>query len=257
MRQSGVYVNLTPSERIAQIKSPALHRVHWQPLTTTGTSNALLRGVWQNQAVIVRLNASGVLTFGVDRQREAAVLSQIQGQPWAPHILANAPDDGWMLMADYGDHRPQAALIPWHALLLACQQITTVPRLDYTLLIAAYAEALPNTPMTQKLIRQMTDTLAALPDHYRCLVHHDLHPGNLVGTAEDWRVIDWEYAGLGCPWLDIAAVQQQGSMPIDIVATLPVAAGYRTDQLVEILGHAHQMNKLLEQAWLTVRKDEG
>ncbi|WP_191621383.1 phosphotransferase [Marinihelvus fidelis] len=38
-----------------------------------------------------------------------------------------------------------------------------------------------------------------------CPCHHDAHAGNLVGHAPA-RLIDWEYAAMGQPWMDFAVV---------------------------------------------------
>jgi thiamine kinase-like enzyme len=60
--------------------------------------------------------------------------------------------------------------------------------------------------------RQFADTanllLAEL--HYdqarECLCHNDLVAGNIVEGSDGLFLIDWEYAGLGDPWFDLALV---------------------------------------------------
>jgi thiamine kinase-like enzyme len=39
-----------------------------------------------------------------------------------------------------------------------------------------------------------------------CLCHNDLVAGNIIETSDGLKLIDWEYAGLGDPWFDIALV---------------------------------------------------
>ena len=256
MRQGASYASLSQSERIKQVNEPALCNVHWQVLGTAGTSNSLFRARSKLGPVVLRLNASGNRSFGVDRQREAAVLSRLQGLSWAPHILRNAPDQGWMLMTDYGDARPTATGDHWLALLPQWHQITDIPTFDYPALIASYAADLPDSPEATSLIQALTHTLAALPDQDHCLVHHDLHPGNLVDGGNHWRVIDWEYAGRGCPWLDLAALQRHWGLETRRIAAMPIAVGYTLDQLEDLLAQAHQMNALLEKAWWWVRNTD-
>ena len=115
-----------------------------------------------------------------------------------------------------------------------------------------------------------------LPDKAFCLVHHDLHPGNLMwGHVQEnvsdrdhcnnqekpgkyqFKVIDWEYAGKGCPWLDIAMVCRYWNQSADQIlrAELPVTRGKTLAQVSEVLNLAGQVNTLIEKLWLAVRQE--
>lgn len=253
MRQSASYAILSESERLALLNEPVLSEVRWQAIASPGTTNHLFRANSPWGPVVLRLNTSGRRSYGVDRQREATLLSHIQGCSWAPTVQRNKPDQGWMLMTDYGDGQPTATGEQWQVILSQWHQITAIPSIDYQRLIASYAADLPDTLAAKQLVQNMTQTLAALPDQHHCLVHHDLHPGNLVGSDSQWRVIDWEYAGRGCPWLDLAAVQRHWGLDAHQVALMPIAQGYTPEQISGFLTLAHQMNALLEKAWWWVR----
>jgi thiamine kinase-like enzyme len=41
-----------------------------------------------------------------------------------------------------------------------------------------------------------------------CLCHNDLVAGNILEGSQGLKFIDWEYAGLGDPWFDLALVTE-------------------------------------------------
>ena len=47
--------------------------------------------------------------------------------------------------------------------------------------------------------------LALLSAGPQCLCHNDLTRGNIINSPSGIVAIDWEYAGIGSPWFDIAA----------------------------------------------------
>lgn len=65
-----------------------------------------------------------------------------------------------------------------------------------------------NTPAARQLADEANVLLAEL--HFEpfreCVCHNDLVADNIVGDAERPMLIDWEYAGLGDPWFDLAVV---------------------------------------------------
>ena len=257
MRQRESYASFPSTESLRHPQGPDLSAVNWTPLSASGTTNSLWRGVLGDSTYVLRVNADGSRSYGADRDREAAVLSTIQGFDWAPRVYLNAPDRGWLLMADHGGPRPTVTAQQWLSVLNQWQDIQDIPVFSYQALIAQYRVDLPQTTALLALVQDMTDTLQRLPDPSACLVHHDVHPGNLVAddplTGHPWRVIDWEYGGRGCPWLDVAAIQGYWPLSMDDVMTLPLAQGYTPERLQEILADAAHFNDLLTAAWEAVR----
>lgn len=257
MRQTESYPSLPATDSLCHPNGPELSAVVWTPLLQVGTTNSLWRGVTMGAAYVLRVNAPDTRSYGASRYREAAVLDVIQGNDWAPEVFINAYERGWLLMRDHGDRQPVLRSQDWLPVLTQWQGIRNIPLFSYQELIQQYRRDLPANAESRRLVQALTETLARLPDQAFSLVHHDLHPGNLVSgvhqTPTNWRIIDWEYSGKGCPWLDIAAVQQHWSLTVDEIMTLPIAQGYKRGQVWEVLQDAAQFNQLLTKAWELVR----
>lgn len=239
--------------------------VQWQPLAHSGTTNQLYSGCYQEQPVVLRLNTAKQV-LGVCRQREEKVLNRTRGKAWAPDILQKQMPDkiqpGWLLMKRYAALN-DAPIADLHVRLLACvsdwQQIKDVPLFDYPALWRAYQQKiaeLRHVTNAQMLLDSIRILMCELNDSARvenCLVHHDLHPGNLLSNAGQLIIIDWEYAGLGMPWLDAAALLTEFSMPMQSVAALP-AFRYIDLKTFECgINTAQQINQQLSQLWYEFR----
>lgn len=233
----------------------------WQPLRHTGTTNQLYTGSYQKQALVLRLDTAKQM-LGVCRQREEKILSLIATNTWAPVVLQQQlPDEnqpGWLLLKRYStlDDAPIADL---HAQILACvsdwQQIRNIPLYDYQALWDAYQEKiddLDNAPQAQALlssIRALMLKLNIAAEVESCLVHHDLHKGNLLSNEGQLVVIDWEYAGLGNPWLDAAALVAEFSIPPLAIAALPAFRLLDLQTFECGINIAQQVRQQLNQLW--------
>jgi thiamine kinase len=235
--------------------------VKWLPLVHLGTTNHLYRGVYQGQEVVLRLNTDKVIT-GVSRSREADILNLIQGRAWAPVIsyqeehISCDDQHGWLLMKCYSAQ--SANVCPGHlkSQLLACvsdwQQIDNAPLFDYTALWDSYQSkinGLADVKGAQVLLNSIQGLMGHLAVIKHCLVHHDLHPGNLLFDADQLVVIDWEYAGRGNPWLDAAALVSDFSCSLDDVASLPAFKNMDITLVKESIHIAQHVNLQLSQLW--------
>ncbi|MGB1238983.1 MAG: hypothetical protein ACPG4U_12280, partial [Pseudomonadales bacterium] len=133
----------------AEPKTRAFAQLDWQPFAC-GTSNRLFRADTQSQRLVLRLNASAELAFGVDRWREAQVLQSLQGFAWAPKVLLNAVAAQWCLM-DYAGERGVLDT-PLKTQMLGVvgrvQQLDVkdFPRFDYAALAKDYTQVLSDSP---------------------------------------------------------------------------------------------------------------
>lgn len=239
--------------------------VEWHPLEHIGTTNQLYTGCYQEQPVVLRLN-TGKPVLGVCRQREGAVLNLIGGKAWAPVVLQQQMPDqsqpGWLLIKRYAA-LDDAPIVDLHSILLAClsdwQQIKDLPLFDYQALWNQYQQKIddlggaPQAQMLLDSIRSHMNELMHEPDDLSqaesCLVHHDLHAGNLLSNAGQLIVIDWEYAGLGCPWLDAAALVTAFSISLQAIATLPAFKHINLETVERGVNIAQQINQQLNQLW--------
>lgn len=85
-------------------------------------------------------------------------------------------------------------------------------------------------------------------------LHMDIHAGNMIQTPEGLRLIDWEYAGDGCPALELAAVLC--STDIDGAALIDhYAAGCQLDNRILMRQVARWLPwiRLLSASWYECR----
>lgn len=244
-----------------QVNQRLDHPVHWLPLASKGTSNWLYQGSDHQQPLILRVNARDDLVFGVDRTCEQAVLSTIQPFPWSVQIIANEPESGWCVMRHHGVGLEGSVLTysMRQQLLKAvaeCQSITSPPAMSYPDLFERYQKALNQlsdaAPWLEKL-SHLVASFQALPTVRPCLTHHDLHPGNLCWQDEQLRIIDWEYAAVGNPWLDVAMLHNSCALDGSSLMGLPAFEQLTETDFIDGLQHAAQVNRLLEQLWYRVR----
>ncbi|SFG10982.1 phosphotransferase [Neptunomonas qingdaonensis] len=241
--------------------------VQWQLLPHSGTTNQLYSGWYQYQSVVLRLNTEKQV-LGVCRQREEKVLHLIDAKSWAPDVVQQQMPDknqpGWLLMKRYaalGD----APIDDLHDQILncifECQQIKDLPLINYSALWNSYQQKideLAKASQAQMLLDSIRVLMCELNDIAwieACLVHHDLHKGNLLSSAGQLIVIDWEYAGLGTPWLDAAALVTEFSAPLQAVAALPAFRHIDVKTFDHAISIAQRINQQLNRLWYELGTD--
>jgi aminoglycoside phosphotransferase (APT) family kinase protein len=170
---------------------------------------------------IVRLNESAAADPGLDREREVLLHSAAANAGIAPHIIYACPDRS-CLITDYLEGRAWtphyftrmrdlrslgARLRALHAL-----PVPSVARFDAAAALRRYADVIVRHDpaeagrISDLLGRAETALQRSCPAQREpCIVHMDLHHGNVL-TADRIYFIDWEYAQLGDPLLDLACV---------------------------------------------------
>jgi len=216
---------------------------------------------------VLRINAPATLAFGVERQREAAILQRIQAYPWAVKVLDNQPERGFCVMQACQALSPQANLSKQQQqqLLQAIKQLQALPlpntgseyaalQLDYSTLMKAYAQhLLPQHSQAARWIESFLTQLAALPDVAPTWVHHDLHLGNLCWDDGQIIILDWEYAGLANPWFDAYGLIQHCGLDAQSVKTLPDFAHINHTAWRQGLQITADLEKTLVDLWSAVR----
>ncbi len=152
----------------------------------------------------------GVTPPGANRQLELQVLQTLQSKPWAPQLELCLPE-GVLFVADANavpmpnTLNPQQRQQLLQAVLALWQHPFNAAPNDYIQLIHDYA-ALAG-PTYDYLAEQLLDGCCHWQPEDFCLIHQDLHPGNLLITDQGIQLIDWEYAMRGNPWIDAVALQ--------------------------------------------------
>ncbi len=152
--------------------------------------------------------------LGLDRVNEYAVLQAAAVAGLAPQPLGCEPKRG-LLLTRYlpaspwrpSDLRDPARLRALGRLLRRVHSLPGVgQRFDPAAITRRYARQAPGSE-SDALVREAASLSATLyPAGYEArLCHHDAHAGNIVGQRPA-RLLDWEYAAAGQPWMDLAVV---------------------------------------------------
>ena len=161
--------------------------------------------------------------LGVDREREWVLHTAAAGAGLAPSLLARAADLRWTVRTfipgrvwtaadlDRPDQlqRLGARLEALHALPVPAP---VRERFDPVALVSRYAARLSavspaaRAPLDADVARcrELLDA-AGSASRAAAIVHSDLHAGNLVDDGQLW-LLDWEYAQVGDPLCDLAAL---------------------------------------------------
>jgi thiamine kinase len=170
---------------------------------------------------VVRLNDNAVADPGLDRARELALHTAAAGAGIAPRIVYAAPDGG-SLVTEFLDGRlwtphyfSRMRDLRSLALRLRVLHAVTPPpvtRFDPLATARRYADIILNSEPEEAgrvamLLAQGAESLARSGHERRgaVIVHGDLHHGNVL-TADRVYFIDWEYAQVGDPMLDLACL---------------------------------------------------
>ena len=265
------------------VQDEALRNAYaWEPFAK-GSSNSIFLGRLNNsddnrtQTVVLRINAPPKDTPGVVRQREASILNLIQPFAWAPQIIRNEPSQGWCLMHHYKPidlTETSAECLTSHnrrQLLEALNELQTIAvnseelQYDYEALLNDTYQPIANQRQDKqaqtwiKTIRSDLKTLPALPS---CLVHHDIHIGNLVlakSTENDDSntrlvILDWEYAAIGNPWFDASCLSRYLSIPANNIYSLALFKTLDQATFKSGLEQADRMTEILQKLWYWARE---
>ena len=189
---------------------------------------------------VVRLNESVANDSGLDREREVALHAAAAGAGLAPHIIYACPERS-CLITDYLDGRlwtphyftRMRDLRSLGLRLRVLHGITPppMPRFDPLAAARRYADVIMRgdaheNGRIQSLLDRGAEALARSGSAQRAatIVHSDLHHGNVI-TADRVYFIDWEYAQVGDPLLDLACIMAYYPRAVTHSALLLNASG--------------------------------
>lgn len=176
----------------------------------------------------------------VDRRSEQAALAAAGAAGLAPHVLACDPASGVLITRwiDEPVWTPERARSPENieligALLRRLHRVPAPPKvrvLDLVTLINGYwetilARGIPVARQFQDQHEVIRKLLQERGNGRQCLCHNDLHAGNIIGSGNSVRLLDWEYSGLGEPLFDLASYSQSNNLTDEQCETLLSAYG--------------------------------
>ncbi len=260
----------------------------WEPFAR-GSSNSIFLGKLKSdrstislpdnlaETVVLRINAPAKDTPGVSRLREANILNLISPHQWAPKILRNDPEQGWCLMQHYApisttqDTPSHLLLKHQKQLLAAIDALQAIPvrsdalEIDYPRFLDEIYLPMASArhdELAHARIQSIKDDLAALPKLPNCLVHHDIHLGNLVLTKPlhntdsnaELVILDWEYAAIGNPWFDASCLSRYLSLPPAAINNLGLFKTFDETTFNSALALADSMTETLQDLWYWARE---
>ena len=225
----------------------------WLAINHQGGINRIYAGQGIDQGMLIVQRRAAPIP-GVDFRRERRILALVRHYSWAPRLLAADNGSATLLFPRYAVTTADAPASCLLRLLGDLQGLTAAPALDYGGLPGAYATRLRHRAGAVTLCGMLARELERLPAQPACLVHHDLHPGNVLvlahaGLAPAIKVIDWENAGRGSPWLDMAAAARHWRIGGSDFRGLPATRGMSCRAIRNALASAAGINELLTRLW--------
>lgn len=219
---------------------------------------------------VLRLNENEVSDPGLDRTRELVLHTAAANAGIAPQVVYADPDHS-CLITDYLDGRlwtphyfTRMRDLRSHGQRLRALQAVTpppVPRFDPIATARRHAElVIASDPdeagRIQFLLAAGAEALTRTGASQRppSIVHSDLHHGNVL-TADRVYFIDWEYAQVGDPLLDLACVmtyypRAMAHGPLLLEASGLAEAGATPEMLAELTN----VFTLLTYLWYRARR---
>lgn len=221
---------------------------------------------------VVRLNEDRAHDPGLDRDRELALHTAAANAGIAPPIIYACPDRS-CLITDYVEGRlwtPHyfTRMRDLRALGQRLRVLHSLPapravRFDPLAAARRYADAIASAdpqegPRLSNLLERGAEAMRVAQSAQRapCIIHCDLHEGNVL-TADRIYLIDWEYAQVGDPLLDLACVLAYYPRAVPHGALLIEAAGLdRAGATPQMLVELTRVFNLLTYVWYRARRLE-
>ena len=165
--------------------------------------------------VVVRINAENSQGLGIDRQREAEILSQLQPIGCVPKTLFISEQ---VLVSEYvsgccwtaGDLKNTNKLKIISELLNKIQEIElpqNATQRNYVEYCQNYIQQLPVSIQQSEsiFIKELMSAAEAIDQAFwkPVINHHDLVPENIIESEHGLFLLDWEYGAYGHPGIDL------------------------------------------------------
>lgn len=185
-----------------------------------GITNQNYRVDTDGKSFVLRLNGARTELLGIDRRTEYAAQAAAASIGIAPDVIAFLEPEGYLITCFIRAHEipPREMRSPQMLRRVAdvLKRVHALPALrgtfspfqvvrDYDHI--ARAHGITNFPTNYVWLREQMDeieqTLARAP-MVPVPCHNDLLNGNFLMDEQGIRILDWEYAGMGDPFFDLA-----------------------------------------------------
>jgi len=218
---------------------------------------------------VVRLNESTAADSGLDRERELVLHSAAAHAGIAPHVIYACPDRS-CLITDFVEGRlwtPHyfTRMRDLRALGQRLRALHAVPapplaRFDPMAAARRYAAAIVRGVDDDARLEDLLDRgdeamlRARSAQRAASIVHSDVHHGNVL-TADRIYFIDWEYAQVGDPLIDLACIMAYYPRAVPHGGLLLQASGLDAAGVTaEMLTELTRVFNLLTYLWYRARR---
>ena len=181
-----------------------------------GLTNQNFKLATSHGDAVLRLPHPQSELLGIDRQREQQIIEALRDKRINTEVWYHNSDTGVMVSqfvhgkaytADQLNFQQKEAV---HKLINRYQSIrVNLPKFDYAGYLQEYRKRiLANETLSGKQEAEWQSFFPKLlnwqsSDWEPVLCHHDLKGKNLINTRDEWLLVDWEYAAMGHPALDL------------------------------------------------------
>ncbi len=190
-----------------------------------GITNANFLVDLGDERVVLRVAGAGTALLGIDRDEEALASDLAASIGIAPPVLRRSTTEGWMVtryLAARAVSPEELASEPMlGALAATLRRLHGAGSINARFDVAAIVRRYHDTA-SERGVREPFDFAAARaaldlggrarPFRPTCLCHNDLLNSNLLYDDRIW-VLDWEYAGMGDPFFDLANFSVNHDLP--------------------------------------------
>lgn len=203
---------MTPEEiasRFFNVDANSLHATRIK----SGLTNESYRVTGGHENIVVRISNADEQSLQINRNSEAVVLKLVEQAGIGASVLFNQPEAHILITREL------------HGRNLTVEEmgnaanVKRIARLLQRLHSLSVTQPVQSTQL-EKVLRGYWQSLGEWRDQeqalniaresdqqsIRCLCHNDVHHLNLVDEGECLWLVDWEYAGIGDPYFDLASV---------------------------------------------------
>ncbi len=209
-----------------QVAAEVLH-CDERSLTTERIKGGLTNESWcvqsASDAVVVRFSHVDEQALQLNRYSECEVLQLVQQAGIGAEVLLCIPERRLLVtrklsasLPDEAAMRSETMLKRVAAVLRRLHQLpvpASVQRVELLPILRSYWNSIDQlaaapVELRDRRLRQQAEAIAMQSAQHaeHCLCHNDVHHLNLLVNDQRLWLLDWEYAGVGDPYFDLAAV---------------------------------------------------
>ena len=178
-----------------------------------GITNHNFKVVVDGESFVLRIGGKDTELLGIDRDHEHAASLAAAALGVGPEVVAFVEPEGYLVTRFIGGRPIPPEQMPvadvGHTLRLVHGGQPIPSRFDPFRVVEAYRETAEEggvrIPAAYHEAKLRADAIEARRGpHALCLCHNDLLNANFLDDGERLRLVDWEYAGMGDRFFDLA-----------------------------------------------------